>query len=389
MKLYDIALKLNTLTIFRNLLKDPVISALKKLCESENADALTVRWLYGEFVGELYKHSTCLGDYVCAIVLGDDNVYVRKLGRNEDVDEVLRCAVRFDIKALNEVANISDERLQSGLKLDGVAGWSSKEILLEEEFAKKCERLPTEGYGIFSKYRAFTFENRLTPVAYPDTGSMADLKGYKRERELVVKNTLAFLDGAPVNNVLLYGDAGTGKSSTVKAILNEYSSRGLRLVELKKSDIVSMGSLIEKLAQNPLKFIIFIDDLSFGANDDSYATLKAVLEGSVTGRASNCVIYATSNRRHLIKERMSDRIGDEIHEGDTIQETMSLSSRFGLMITFNAPDKEGYLEIVKHYVGKYGIDFSGNIQTAAEAYAIRNGGRSPRVAKQFVQNLHK
>ncbi len=316
-------------------------------------------------------------------MLTDDNIYYKKIGKGEEPDEFLRAACMCDIDALSFIAKLSHEQL----KPESPLGWRKTDVDLPALFEQKCTKISAEGYGIFSKYRAFMFEDKLIPVSYPDKGTLEDLKGYKRERGLLINNTLAFLKGETVNNALLYGDAGTGKSSTVKAILNEYYSRGLRLVELKKSDILHMGALIEQLAENPLKFIIFIDDLSFTANDDSYATLKAVLEGSVAGRASNCIIYATSNRRHLIKERMSDRIGDEIHEGDTIQETMSLSSRFGLTITFNVPDKEGYLEIVRHYMEKYSVDFDANVQTAAEAYAIRNGGRSPRAAKQFVQTL--
>ncbi len=203
---------------------------------------------------------------------------------------------------------------------------------------------------------------------------------------MVVQNTESFMTGGQFNNVLLYGDAGTGKSSTVKAILNNYKDLGLRLIEIKKDCIINLPSLLDKLSNNPLKFILFIDDLSFSRNDSSFSTLKAVLEGSVAATGSNCVIYATSNRRHLIKENMSDRAGDDIHHADTMQEMHSLSARFVLTVSFYKPDKDDYLNIVTYYADKYGFDISRDeLFVRAEAFAIRNGGRSPRTAKHFVQ----
>ena len=170
----------------------------------------------------------------------------------------------------------------------------------------------------------------------PDPQRLSELPGYEKEREKVIANTKALLAGMPANNVLLYGDAGTGKSSAVKAIANEFAPEGLRLVEVKKNQLYQIPDLMDKLAANPLKFILFIDDLSFTANDDNFAALKAILEGSVGGRAKNIAVYATSNRRHLIKETLTDRTGDDIHEADTRQELMSLSARFGLTVTFPA-----------------------------------------------------
>ena len=159
-----------------------------------------------------------------------------------------------------------------------------------------------KGYGMFAKHHVFTVENgQLVPVKYPDPQKLSELPGYEQEREKVIANTRALLTGMPANNVLLYGDAGTGKSSTVKAICNEFAAEGLRLVEVKKNQLYQIPDLMDKLAANPLKFILFIDDLSFTANDDNFAALKAILEGSVGGRARNIAVYATSNRRHLIK----------------------------------------------------------------------------------------
>ena len=196
------------------------------------------------------------------------------------------------------------------------------------------------------------------------------------------------LSGKPAVNVLLYGDAGTGKSSSVKAIANEFAADGLRLVEVKKNQLYQIPALLDSLAQNPLKFILFIDDLSFSANDDNFAALKAILEGSVGGRSQNVVVYATSNRRHLIKETLSDRSGDDIHEADTRQELMSLSARFGLTVTFQRPDKVRFEEILLDLARQYGVQMpSDQLFIKGEAFAIRAGGRSPRVARQFIELL--
>ena len=187
---------------------------------------------------------------------------------------------------------------------------------------------------------------------------------------------------------MLYGDAGTGKSSSVKAIANEFAADGLRLVEVKKNQLYQIPALLDSLAQNPLKFILFIDDLSFSANDDNFAALKAILEGSVGGRNQNVVVYATSNRRHLIKETLSDRSGDDIHEADTRQELMSLSARFGLTVTFQRPDKVRFEEILLDLAKQYGVQMpSDQLFIKGEAFAIRAGGRSPRVARQFIELL--
>ena len=235
--------------------------------------------------------------------------------------------------------------------------------------------------------RLFTVENgQLVPVKYPDPQRLSELPGYEKEREKVIANTKALLAGMPANNVLLYGDAGTGKSSAVKAIANEFAPEGLRLVEVKKNQLYQIPDLMDKLAANPLKFILFIDDLSFTANDDNFAALKAILEGSVGGRAQNIAVYATSNRRHLIKETLSDRTGDDIHEADTRQELMSLSARFGLTVTFQRPEKARFETILEELAKQHNIQMpTEQLLLKAEAFALRAGGRSPRVAKQFIE----
>jgi len=211
---------------------------------------------------------------------------------------------------------------------------------------------------------------------------------YVRERGIVLNNTKALLAGKPAANILLSGDAGTGKSTTVKAVANALSGEGLRIIEIRKDQLRLIPGILDELSDNPLKFILFIDDLSFGKDDDSFSALKAVLEGSVTARSGNVLVYATSNRRHIVKETFSDREGDDIHRNDTMQELVSLSERFGIHITFSRPTKETYLRIVRHLTAEKGIDMDDTELTlSAERFALERGGRSARLAGQFVDSL--
>ena len=222
-------------------------------------------------------------------------------------------------------------------------------------------------------------------MPYPDPIRLSGLKGYDYQRSLAVDNTVAFLEGLSANNCLLYGDRGTGKSSTVKALLNEYYTEGLRMVEMPKESLGDFSKLVEKIAPLPLKFIVFIDDLSFSQQDDTFAALKAVLEGGVASRPDNTLIYATSNRRHLVRETFSDRMGDEVHASDTMQESLSLADRFGLAINFTTPDRARFLEIVRALAEERGIEEDMRlIEAGAERWATERGGRSPRCAKQYI-----
>jgi predicted AAA+ superfamily ATPase len=244
------------------------------------------------------------------------------------------------------------------------------------------------GYGVFLKHHMFSVaDGWVAPVHSPDPVRLSDLKGYARERAAVVENTKALLEGKPAANALLYGDAGTGKSSTIKALVNECAGEGLRLIEFRKNQLSEIPAVAERLRGNPLKFILFIDDLSFSEDNGEVGALKAILEGTVSARTKNVVIYATSNRRHIVSERFSDRGDDEIHRNETIQEQVSLSQRFGLAVNFMKPDRAQYLSIVRELALQYGVNDLETLDLLAERYAIERGGRSPRVARQFVEAL--
>ena len=211
---------------------------------------------------------------------------------------------------------------------------------------------------------------------------------YEQERKVIVDNTKALLCGKPAANILLTGDAGTGKSSTVKAVGNALFGDGLRIIEVRKDQLRAIPKILDELSSNPLKFVLFIDDLSFLKDDDNFNALKAVLEGSVTAKSKNVVIYATSNRRHIIKEKFSDREGDDVHRNDTMQELVSLSERFGIHVTFSKPSKNTFLHIVRSLAEKNGIDLpSDELELRAERFALERGGRSARLARQFIDGL--
>ena len=222
----------------------------------------------------------------------------------------------------------------------------------------------------------------------PDKIRLSSLIDYKREQQIILDNTMALLSGKPAANILLTGDAGTGKSSTVKAVVNELSHLGLRILEVRKEQLHSIPAILDELNSNPLKFILFIDDLSFQKDDDNFSALKAILEGSVSARSRNVVIYATSNRRHLVKESFSNRDGDDVHRNDTMQEMLSLSERFGIQITFQKPDKRTYLDIVRHLAKDRGVEMPvEELEAQAERFALGRGGRSARAATQFIDSL--
>ena len=235
---------------------------------------------------------------------------------------------------------------------------------------------------------------RLEPVAHPHRISLADLRGIDRQKALVEANTRQFVSGYPANNVLLTGARGTGKSSIVKALLNKYASRGLRLIEVEKQDLVDLPDIVERIAARPERFVLYCDDLSFEADEPGYKALKVVLDGSIAAASENALIYATSNRRHLMPEYMQENletkyVGEEIHPGETVEEKISLSERFGLWVSFYPFDQDEFLGIVEHWVRHFdpGAKVTDAVRHAALQWALLRGSRSGRVAWQFARDL--
>lgn len=254
------------------------------------------------------------------------------------------------------------------------------------------------GVGMFGLNRAFRIQNlgsgvEFLPINNTDKVMLSDMVGYEIQKKALVENTEAFLRGIPANNALLYGDAGTGKSSSVKALINEYYDSGLRMIEIYKHQFRDLSEIIATIKNRNYRFIIFIDDLSFEENELEYKFLKAVIEGGVETRPDNILIYATSNRRHLIKETWNDRndmeFEGELHRSDTMEEKLSLAARFGVTINYSAPNRKLFHDIVKELAKRrpnIRIDEE-ELLSLANRWEIRHGGISGRTAQQFINYL--
>ncbi|MEG0829379.1 MAG: ATP-binding protein [Anaerovoracaceae bacterium] len=388
-KLAELNLKLKGLTIFRELTATPVILKLQILLDAlENKDEDDQVEAYGAFVSALYPETSNFSLYIKSFLLNNDNFYVKQRAAGSLLSPLVENCLMEEVAVLQDLSKLTSSDVKSVIRYKGfLPDWENTLFDFKYDYHERIGNLPHTGYGIYAKYSTFTLKDgQIIPVKYPDPQSVDQLFGYQRERDLIIKNTQALISGQGASNMLLYGDAGTGKSSSIKAVANFYAKDGLRLVEVKKNTLYQIPDVIDELSANPLKFILFIDDLSFSSNDDNFSALKAILEGSVSTGGKNIAIYATSNRRHLVKETMGERDGNELHLSDTLQETMSLAARFGLTITYQRPERDEYLSIVKHLAVEYGLALGEDeLFRKAEAHAIRHNGRSPRTAKQFVE----
>ncbi|MEZ4357772.1 MAG: ATP-binding protein [Eubacteriales bacterium] len=387
--LEEMNLKLNSLVIFKKLLNDKVIKKLSKMLSISDKSLLERVSSYSSFASELFLETVNLTDYILNLVFEDENLYVLKYIKN-DVDAKLEKNLEDEINILEKISRLTSIEVKNNIDYNGyLPEWENENLNFLSLYRQRIKNITTFGYGIYSKYHMFTVKDgNISPVRWPDQITISNLEGYEEERKAIVDNTISLLKGKPAANVLLYGDAGTGKSSTVKAVANEFKDKGLRLIEITKEQFGEIPGIIEELTQNPLKFILFIDDLSFERDSDDFNALKAALEGSVFSKTPNILIYATSNRRHLVKESFSDRSGDDIHVNETIQELCSLSDRFGLLVSFFKPNKELYLKIVHGLKMQYGIKMNdAKLDFEAEKYALNRGGRSPRAARQFIEYI--
>lgn len=372
-----------------NVKNDPVLMGFKKLFGESAEESFEG---YAQIVGTVLMSGKTLAEYFHDMLVFSESPIVSEFafGRAANTDHfyLRKDALKYDLEVLRDLCEETAAQIQIRLNTfydtldfgklplydNGVFDYTPEYFL---------EYVRTNGGGMFAKYKAFTFDGELHPIEEPDKIKLADLKNYEAQRKQVVDNTVCFLSGKPAQNVLLYGDRGTGKSSTVKAIMNE--SKYLRMVEVAKNDIAVLPKLFRILKDIPLHFIVMIDDLSFAENDDRFGILKAVLEGSLAAKPDNILIYATTNRRKIIRETAADR---EISGADAIDESMSLSDRFGLFVTFMKPDKQVYLDIVGKLADDKELEVSEEkLFAAAERFALKRGGRSPRTARQFVDWL--
>ena len=419
-----------SLLLYQSVLSGEVGQALISLLQALrqcDPDGLNCLYAYGHWFKALAASTQSWQDYLLTQILREDNPFTQQaqLTALENLPLALIAAARKDLQALQSLYQCSSEQLSSWVqtashlpvapipwheKQDAqtqgfapIARYSVDEQLLRgklqqlENWADAVEVLADYyrqfGTGLFGQYRAFRWQlEQLIGIAHPDPVQLMELVGYEAQKDALAKNTEFLLAGYSALHVLLYGSRGTGKSSLVKGLLNKYSDRGLRLIEVAKSDLKDLPKIVERLRDVPQKFIIFVDDLSFEEDDDAFKALKVVLEGSVTARPQNVIVYATSNRRHLVREFFEDRPrprdGDEVHAWDTVQEKLSFSDRFGLTLTFEPANQDTYLKIVRHLAAQSGISLSPNeLEYRALQWATRHNGRSGRTARQFIDFL--
>ena len=385
-----LACELSALGVFRGILKYDTMSAFIGLL-STGGDTKEKLRLFGEFVYSLSDDNYCFSDFLCRAVYSDENRYIISAAQKTEIPQSLENNAKRELQIFSRLTELDANDLCGNLDFDGyIPQFGNIKTDFVKTYEERLKNVGKYGYGIFASAKMFRVSGEeIVPVKSADSTSLTEFVGYEEERKQVFENTRALCEGRPAANVLLCGDAGTGKSSTVKACANYFADYGVRLIELRKDQLFSLSYLMGRIAENPLKFIIFIDDLSFNKNDDCFSMLKAALEGSASAKADNAVIYATSNRRHIVKESFSDREGgDDIHHSDTVQELMSLSDRFGLTVYFEKPNKALYLEIIHSLARKNEIKLGlKELDIKAEAFALSRGSRSPRAAEQFINSL--
>ncbi|ARV60201.1 AAA+ family ATPase [Nostocales cyanobacterium HT-58-2] len=410
-----------SLLLYQSVLQEEVGSAYLDLLQAiryTDADARGCLQAYGNYFRCLAARHQNWEEYIITQILRVDNPFTQLAQQQEfeNLPPALVAAVQHDLHALQTLYECSSAVLSEWVQAvahlpvspvvwyveqDRIAGIHELPLIEKlqqlENWADAVRELSAYyrqfGTGLFAEYKALRWQaGQFIGIRYPDPVQLSQLVGYESQKEALLKNTEFLLSGQVALHVLLYGSRGSGKSSLVKALLNEYGDCNLRLLEVAKSELKDLPKIVEQLRSVPQKFIIFVDDLSFEEDDDAFKALKVVLEGNLTARPQNVVVYATSNRRHLIREFFADRPSpkdnEEVHAWDTMQEKLSFSDRFGLTLTFEPANQKTYLQIIQHLAAQAGIDMSPeDLERQALQWATRHNGRSGRTARQFVDFL--
>ncbi|HEY9738109.1 MAG TPA: ATP-binding protein [Trichocoleus sp.] len=395
-------------SVFDSSVGQALLRLLTALCQGDSEECLGA---YAQWFQALATAQQSWRSHLVQQTLQAENAFSLQAQQYNvlELPNALLDAARQDLRTLQKLYEFPSEQLSRWVQTvcqlpQAPTVWQISELPLAVQFpaltdwaegiSELAEYYHRNGTGLFGRYRAFRWQQgQLIGIATPDPVRLSQLAAYETPRTELLKNTRFLLAGYPALHVLLYGSRGSGKSSLVKALLNEYSDQGLRLVEVAKSDLRDLPLIVDMLRSVPLKFIIFVDDLSFEEDDEAFKALKVVLEGSVTARPQNVVVYATSNRRHLVREYFSERPRpsdqDEIQVWDTLQEKLSFSDRFGLTLTFEPADQPTYLAIVEHLAQQAEISLPADELThRALQWATRHNGRSGRTARQFVDFLN-
>ncbi len=407
-----------SLLLYQSVLQGEVGMAFLELLQAiryTDADARGCLQAYGSYFHALAARNQNWEDYLITQLLFSKNPFTRlaEVREFEDLPPALVAAVQHDLQVLQSLYECSSASLSEWIQgvahmpISPVVWYKEQELGVETKFATYLQELDNwgdavkelaayyqqYGSGLFAEYHALRWHGgQFIGIRYSDPIKLSALVGYESQRDALLKNTEFLLSGEMALHILLYGSRGSGKSSLVKSLLNEYSNRSLRLLEVAKSDLKDLPEIVEYLRGVSQKFIIFVDDLSFEEDDDAFKALKVVLEGNLTARPQNVVVYATSNRRHLIREFFVDRPApkdnEEIHAWDTMQEKLSFSDRFGLTLTFEPANQKTYLRIVQHLAAQAKINITQeDLEFQALQWATRHNGRSGRTARQFVDFL--
>lgn len=404
-------MKLNDLIVYDRISDDQdVLYVLKSIEHLHHEDIQHEFMTHMLRLAERYDlHDHLMQGLITYLLAMHENAFTLSLERNVTVEDNLKYLVMEDLHYFFDLMHESYQELAEG-SLNLLKNYKHSRPIINKEIYELLSDLQEKlaqsksveefyeilynhymhyGVGKYGLNKAFRYrDDKIVSIDHIDDHTLEQLIGYERQKKKLIANTEAFINGKKANNVLLYGDNGTGKSSSVKALLNRYYKKGLRMVEVYKHQFIQLPQIIGELQNRHYKFIIFMDDLSFEEYETEYKYLKAVIEGGLEKKPDNILIYATSNRRHLIKETWEDREGSEININDAKQEKLSLVARFGVQILYTHPNKKEYLEIVDGLAKEHGLNVDEKeLHRLAMEWELRNGGYSGRTAKQFINMM--
>lgn len=404
-------MKLEQLIVYRELTNDENILKCLSFCIDKNDNQEEFISCMISLAEKYDLHGHLFQSLITYLLVHHENVFTLSLERKKHITPSLKKIIMSDLKIIFSLFHYDFSYLYSLYKdiffnfpyTKPIINKEIYELLLnlqeqlsntqtvEEFYEILLQHYTQYGVGKYGLNKAFRFyEGNIISIDHIGNNTLDQLIGYEKQKERLKNNTEAFIQGKKANNVLLYGDSGTGKSSSIKALLNEYYKDGLRMVEVYKHQFIYLPQIINELQNRNYKFVIFMDDLSFEDFEIEYKYLKAVIEGGLEKKPDNVLIYATSNRRHLVREKFSDKADrdDELHTSDTVQEKLSLVARFGVTIYFGKPDKKEFQDIVKNLAKRHQIQM-GEEELLAEAnkWELSHGGLSGRTAQQFINYL--